>query len=100
LLHVYPLDFKTKEGNYFWSLPKRPPSPIDFDPTNLLHCRFIASYACLLATIHNIPIPSKEPRSDEFRKEVGLKASQVKVPFFVPSDDKAKEISQMVEKDA
>ena len=31
LLHVYPLDAKTKEGSPFWSLPKRPPVPIDFD---------------------------------------------------------------------
>lgn len=27
LLHVYPLDSKTKEGAMFWSLPKRPPVP-------------------------------------------------------------------------
>lgn len=27
LLHVYPLDAKTKDGNLFWSLPKRPPVP-------------------------------------------------------------------------
>jgi hypothetical protein len=28
LLHVYPLDAKTKEGAAFWSLPKRAPVPI------------------------------------------------------------------------
>lgn len=38
LLHVYPLDAKTKEGAPFWSLPKRPPTPIDFTPTDPLHC--------------------------------------------------------------
>ena len=31
LLHVYPLDAKTKEGSSFWSLPKRPPVLIEFD---------------------------------------------------------------------
>lgn len=31
LLHVYPLDAKTKEGAPFWSLPKRPPTPVVFD---------------------------------------------------------------------
>lgn len=31
LLHVYPLDAKTKEGNPFWSLPKRPPTPLVVD---------------------------------------------------------------------
>ena len=36
LLHVYPLDAKTKDGNLFWSLPKRPPVPVDFDKENML----------------------------------------------------------------
>ena len=27
LMHVYPLDSKTKDGTPFWPLPKRPPSP-------------------------------------------------------------------------
>lgn len=26
LLHTYPIDMKTKDGNLFWTLPKRPPS--------------------------------------------------------------------------
>ena len=30
-MHVYPLDFVTKEGKLFWTLPKRPPIPIEFD---------------------------------------------------------------------
>lgn len=25
LIHTYPLDLKTKDGNLFWTLPKRPP---------------------------------------------------------------------------
>ena len=37
-MHVYPIDAKTKEGNYFWALPKRPPIPSDFDKDNYLHC--------------------------------------------------------------
>jgi hypothetical protein len=37
LLHVYPLDAKTKEGAPFWSLPKRPPTPLIFDAHNTLH---------------------------------------------------------------
>jgi len=49
LLHVYPLDAKTKDGAPFWSLPKRPPTPADFDPENTLHCAFIAAIACLRA---------------------------------------------------
>ena len=49
LLHVYPLDTKTKEGTFFWSLPKRPPHEIDFDPQNPLHQSFILAFSCLKA---------------------------------------------------
>jgi hypothetical protein len=34
---VYPLDKQTKEGRPFWSLPKRPPTPIEFDPKVEMH---------------------------------------------------------------
>jgi len=34
LMHVYPLDSKTKEGTLFWTLPKRPPTAIEFDMNN------------------------------------------------------------------
>jgi hypothetical protein len=89
---VYPLDSKTKEGNLFWTLPKRPPLPTVFDETNPLHYLFVASIACLRATIFKIEIPSKHPRSEDFRKEVGAIASKIKIPPFVPDDEKAKEI--------
>jgi hypothetical protein len=56
LLHVYPLDKMTKEGRPFWSLPKRPPHPIEFDPKNLTHASFVAACACLYARIYNINI--------------------------------------------
>jgi len=75
LLHVYPLDSKTKEGNLFWSLPKRPPTPIDFDSKDKLQCAFVAAMACLRATIFHIEIPSKTPRSDDFKSEIGVMAS-------------------------
>lgn len=96
---MYPLDAKTKDGSLFWSLPKRPPLPIDFDPSNPIHCQFVTSMACLRATIFKLEIPSKTPRSEEFRKEVGLIASKIKVPEFVPNDEKAKEIQASVQKE-
>lgn len=92
LLHVYPLDSKTKEGNMFWSLPKRPPTPIDYNKNIVLHRTFITSMACLRANIFFIEIPSKAPRSEEFRIEVGENAAFFKPPAFVPNDEKAKEI--------
>jgi len=68
LLHVYPLDVKTKEGTLFWSLPKRPPSPIDFDKEDLLQCSFITSLACLFAQMFYVELPTKTPRTNEFKK--------------------------------
>ncbi len=56
--------------------------------------------ACLRAVIFNVPIPSKTPRSEEFRKEVGAIAAQMKVPDFVPNDEKAKEIQASVNKES
>ena len=56
--------------------------------------------ACLRAMIFNVPIPSEAPRSEEFRKEVGAIAAQIKVPEFVPNDEKAKEIQASVNKES
>jgi hypothetical protein len=63
LLHVYPLEKVTKDDRPFWSLPKRPPRPVDFDPANPLHAQTVASFACLIATLHSIAIPYEKPRS-------------------------------------
>jgi len=71
---VYPLDKITKDNRPFWSLPKRPPHEIQFDPNNELHASFIAAYACLFANMHNLDISKlavnyldedKNPRSKE-----------------------------------
>jgi hypothetical protein len=98
LLHVYPLDTKTKEGTLFWSLPKRPPTPTAFDKTDLLHCTFIASLACLRANVFFIELPTKTPRTEEFKKHCGEIASHVKVAEFKPNEAKAKEIQAEINK--
>jgi len=55
LLYTYPLDAKTKNGEPFWKLPKRPPTPIKlFDPENILQCTFVISLAVMLAKIYQI----------------------------------------------
>ena len=54
LLSIFPPDHKDKEGQPFWSGPKRCPGPITFDPTNETHVNFIHSYAELIATALNI----------------------------------------------
>lgn len=95
---MYPLDTKTKEGTLFWSLPKRAPTPTAFDKEDMLHCTFIASLACLRATVFYIAIPTKTPRTEEFRKHCGEVASQVKVAEFKPNEAKAKEIQAEISK--
>lgn len=58
LLYTYPLDAKTKDGEPFWKLPKRPPTAITkFDPENILHCTFVSSLAVLIAKVYKIPFP-------------------------------------------
>ena len=89
LLHVYPLDKTTKEGRPFWSLPKRPPHAVTFDPENQTHSSAVAAYACLTATLFAIPIPFEKPRSTEAKAAIAKLASEFEVPDFVPSDAKA-----------
>ena len=47
-----------------------------------------------------IEIPSKTPRTDEFKRICGELALKVFVPEFVPDDEKAKEIQASVNKEA
>ena len=49
LLYTYPLDQKTKEGNLFWTMPKRPPMNIQYNPKDTLHINFISTLAFLRA---------------------------------------------------
>lgn len=99
LLHVYPLDAKTKEGAPFWSLPKRPPTPVVFDPNDMLHVAFISAMACLQATVFKVPIPSDKPRSEEFKRKVGAEAAAIVVPEFKVDESAAKEIQDSVNKE-
>jgi len=45
-----------------------------------------------------VEIPSKNPRSKEFKLDVAETASAFKMPAFVPDDSKAKEIMDSVDK--
>lgn len=99
LLHVYPLDKLTKEGRPFWSLPKRPPHAVEFDPETPLHQNLIASLSCLLATLFGINIPFEKPRSQEAKYTMAQQASQFEVPEFVPNDQKASQIESQVDKE-
>ena len=64
LLYACPLDKIEKEGNLFWSPPRRIPRPIEFDPINEMHQNVIAALSCLLANMYGIKIPYEQPRSE------------------------------------
>ncbi len=64
-----------------------------------MHCQFITAMACLRANIFKVEIPSKTPRTEDFRRHCGLEATKFKVPDFVPNDEKAKEIQESVSKE-
>jgi hypothetical protein len=85
-LHVYPIDKTTKEGRPFWSLPKRPPSPIVFDEKNILHASVIAAAASLYAKMFNITNPYDNPRSTDSKLSMATLASTFVLPEFVPND--------------
>lgn len=98
LMHVYPLDKKDKDGRAFWSLPKRPPAALEFDPKIELHQDMVASYACLVATMYKIPIPHENPRDRASKAAMAEIASKVAVEPFKLDEAKAQEIQSMVEK--
>lgn len=74
LIYTYPLDSKTKDGEPFWKLPKRPPTEYSFDPTNPLHRDFVSALAMLRAKIYKIGYP-KNCRSEEEKKKIAEMAS-------------------------
>jgi len=49
LLSIFPHDAKNKDGQPFWSGPKRAPSPIDFDASNETHIMYVKCFANLIA---------------------------------------------------
>lgn len=83
LLHVYPLDFVTKEGKLFWTLPKRPPVDLEFDLKNKLHDDFIKAFTRMHASIWGI-------KFEDIDYAEAL--SKITVPEFKPKDAEAKKI--------
>lgn len=98
LIHVYPLDKLTNEGRPFWSLPKRAPQKVEFDPASELHASFVAAYACLSANMYQIDIPQEftKPRSLPTKLAMAQRAAEFEVKEFVPNDQKAREIENQV----
>lgn len=55
LLHMFPHDHLDKDGQPFWSGPKRAPAPIEFNPEDPLHSHFVTACANLIAFYLGIP---------------------------------------------
>lgn len=79
LLHSFPVDRLTQDGNLFWSGSKRPPQVVDFDANDELHLEFIKSTANLRATAYGIATTE----DDSFFLS---SLSKISVPDFTPSD--------------
>ena len=73
LLYTYPLDHKTKDGKLFWTMPKRPPTRIEFDSSNDLHVAFVSTLAYLRANLFHVEVP-KNWRNTEVRNTMGVYA--------------------------
>lgn len=79
LLYNFPLDQVTTTGSPFWSGPKRPPTPVVFDPQDPLHLDFVVSVAnsrainyglkghfdlkCFKETLGLVQVPEFTPRA-------------------------------------
>jgi len=55
LLSIFPKDHKDKDGQAFWSGPKRAPSPITFSTEDAMHIGFVMTYSNLIANALGIP---------------------------------------------
>jgi len=77
LLYNFPNDYTTKDGQPFWSGPKRAPEPTQFDINDPEHIGYIVAAANLYASILGIEGSSNV---DEIKAIV----SQVHVPPFEP----------------
>ena len=97
LLYSYPLDKKDKNGKLFWTLPKRPPIPLEYSIDDQLCIDFISAYACLMANMFNIKIPYLNPRDPKNKQDMTIKTKNIAVEEFVPDDLKAKEMENEIE---
>ena len=77
LLFNFPKDSMTSSGAPFWTVPKRCPEFLTFDPQNPLHLSFIVSAANLRASNYGL----KTNKSEAYVRNV---LANVMVPEFVP----------------
>jgi ubiquitin-activating enzyme E1 len=80
LLHIFPEDYVDKDGNKFWSGPKRAPVVVDLDLKDELHLHYISACSNLIA--YNTGITQVKDKS-----AVAEMASKVNLPEFTPKSN-------------
>lgn len=81
MVFTFPPDYKTSEGQPFWSGPKRCPKPIKFDPSDETHADYVVAAAFLFADTYGVPVP----KTVDAKAIVEL-AVKVDVPVFRPRE--------------
>lgn len=90
LLSIFPKDHKDKDGQPFWSGPKRAPSPVTFDVNDATHLSFVLSYANLIAFNLNIPQVTDKAAVAEMAKNASVKPYvPKKIVVRTPEEEKA-----------
>lgn len=90
LLSIFPKDHKDKDGQPFWSGPKRAPSPITFDSNDSMHIGFVMTYSNLIATALSIQTMSDEAAFTKLAKETEV-AAYVPKKIVVKTPEEEKE---------
>ena len=80
LIELFPEDYKSEEGNLFWTGPKRFPSPIEFDSDDDLHLDYIVSCANLIADCLGL-------EQNEDRDEIATLADEAEIDDEVEADE-------------
>ncbi|XP_049853303.1 ubiquitin-like modifier-activating enzyme 1 [Schistocerca gregaria] len=80
LLHIFPPNQTTSDGEPFWTGAKRCPTPLEFSAGDPLHLNFILAAANLKAEVHGI----KQNRDLEAITNI---VKGVEIPEFQPKND-------------
>ncbi|GFR83919.1 ubiquitin-like modifier-activating enzyme 6, partial [Elysia marginata] len=82
LLHAFPADKKLEDGALFWASPKRPPTPVIFDPCEEMHMLFVRTTARLYADIYRVKVTTQDVDEGTVRSIL----ASVSVPDFTPKN--------------
>jgi len=94
LLYNFPVDYKTKDGNLFWSGPKRAPHPLEFDPNDETHLNFVVSCANLIAYNLGLEANRNKDQVREMAKNIQVKPFEPKKVHIQTEDSDAPQAGQ------